>query len=400
MFERLEGRWIVAVSGHSDSMALLSMCIEKEMDIVACIIHYHVRSEADQEVAYVTSFCHDIGVNLVVIDAPLLTSNFQQQARTFRYRQFAELVEKYDALGVLTAHHQDDMIETYLWQKNRDHRVNHYGIKETAMIEGVLVHRPLLHVSKKDILYYNEQHDIRYFEDTTNTDMKYERNRIRRMLDDVDEKTKAEILKECQQRQNLLQDQRMRLEKLLDDTLDIDALLALEQSDQLELVWMFLIQNDYPHSVSKNMIIELIRQLKQNKTGWIPLKDDLAWYYQSNRLGLITKKDCQYRYTFDTIKDVKTPFFTILSESDQDMGVHVKEDDFPITIRNFEPGDKMHVKVGHRKLKSWFNQEKIPWHQRSCWPVVLNRKDEIIYVVGWGCDINHSTNNPNLFVLK
>ena len=400
MFEYISGKWLVAVSGQSDSMALLSMCIKLNMNIMVCIVHHHKRAQADDEIRFVEEFCRGHNIDCFVVDAPSFKSNFQDSARKFRYQTFAKIVQENEALGVLVAHHQDDVIETYLWQKKRNHRVDHYGIKQSSIIEGVKVERPLLSVTKKQILDYNKENNVHYFEDQSNEDMSYARNKIRDTLKSMKEHEKQAILNECHTRQQELLQTREFLQKFIGKKLDIVKLLQLEKTKQQELMWMYLSDQKYPYAVSSKKIDDIIQQLKTHHIGMIPLRNAYCLYYQSKQLELIVKNDCHYKFTFDTIKSVKTSFFTILCESDSAEGIHIKSDDFPITIRNFQDGDKMKVEIGHKKLTTWFNQQKIPWHERKCWPVVLNKNNEIIYVVGWGCDVNHSTNNPNLFMIK
>jgi tRNA(Ile)-lysidine synthetase-like protein len=400
MFKYISGKWLVAVSGQSDSMALLSMCLKLNMNVMVCIVHHHKRAQADDEVSYVKDFCREQLIECFVVSAPQFKSNFQDSARKFRYQTFAKIVQQNEASGVLIAHHLDDVIETYLWQKKRNHRVDYYGIKQSSIIEGVKVERPLLSVTKKQILEYNKDNNVHFFEDQSNTDMSFSRNKIRDTLKGMSDQEKQAVLDECYQKQNDLTQTRKFLQQFLNDKLDITLLLQLGKRQQQELMWMYFSDQKYPYAVSSKKIEDIIKQLKANHIGMIPLRNNHYLYYQSNQMELIVKKPCHYRFTFDTIKNVKTSFFTILTTCDSTEGVHIKTDDFPITIRNFRDGDKMKVEIGHKKLTTWFNQHKMPWHQRKCWPVVLNRNNEIIYVVGWRCDVNHSTNNPNLFMIK
>lgn len=400
MFEKFDGRWIVGVSGQNDSMALLHMCIKKEMDVVACIIDYHKRDASKDEVDYVNSFCYEHNIDVEVVEAPTFTTNFQKKARDFRYQQFKKLQEKHNAKGVLLAHHLNDHLETIKWQINRNHRVAYYGLKEETFIDGMLVKRPLLNHSKKQLIEYNKKYDVKYFEDESNRDISYTRNKIREQLEKYSNSQKLDLLNEAKLRNDELQRIRYELHEFIQDSIDIDVLRNLDEVKQQELLWMYCDRMNYPYSISKNYLEEIVRQCTTNNIGMIPLRKEYVFYYQDGKLQLNTIKNCNYEFTFDTIKNVKTNYFTLMSESDTLDGVCVNKDDFPLTIRNVLPGDKIHLEFGHQKITTWFNQEKIPWVKRRCWPVVLNKKNEIIYVVGWRCDVNHSTNNPNLFVLK
>src|SRR5690554_3422062 len=400
MFEALDGKWIVGVSGQNDSMALLHMCIQKKMDVVACIIDYKKRDASKEEVNYVQHFCAEHKINVEVIEAPHFTSNFQKKARDFRYQQFKELKVKYQANGVLLAHHLDDHLETILWQLRRNHRVVRYGLQEETTIDGMLVKRPLLLFSKLQLMDYNKQHKLMFFEDESNKDTYYTRNRIRKELEGFSSQEKKELLNEAGRRNKQLQSIRAKLQPHIQEYVEIKYLESLDKNTQREMLWMYCSKMDYPHSLSKNNLDEILRQCTINKIGMIPLKNDFVFYYQEGKLYLNVIKNCNYKFTFDTIRNVKTKYFTMMSESDTLDGVCVNKEEFPITIRNVYPGDKIELNFGHQKITTWFNQAKIPWVERRCWPVVLNKNNEIIYVVGWRCDINHSTNNPNLFMLK
>lgn len=400
MIKAYPGKWIVAVSGQNDSMALLHMCIEQKMDVHACIIHYHKRLEADLEVEYIVQYAQKHHISCDVIHAPEFKNNFQQAARDFRYAEFAKLVKKYKAEGVLVGHHYDDQIETILWQQQRNHRVAFHGLQEETIIQGVRVVRPLLKFHKEELLAYNIKHHVHFFEDKSNEDLSYTRNKIRNQISGMSLAKKEELIRAANEKNRLLVKQRTSLQPLLSPTLNISSLINLVEEDQLELLWMYFTMMEYPFSISKRNLKDIMNQIQINPIGQIPLKNKYVLSFAQGILELKTHQNCEYEYTLETLKNISTEHFTIKLESDTLDGVYVKDEDWPITIRNFRNGDKIQLEFGHKKLTTWFNQQKIPWIERQCWPVVTNKNNEIIYVMGWLCDINHSTNNPNLFMLK
>lgn len=400
MFEALSGKWLVGVSGQNDSMALLHMCVAHKMDVMACIINYGTRMAAADEIAYVQYFCDAHQIPLEVVDAPAIKRNFQKRARDFRYQTFKALIEQHQAQGVLLAHHLDDHLETILWQFKRGHRVRFYGLQPRIIIDGMVVKRPLLNVTKPQLVAYNEKHKIKYFEDESNLSMRYTRNRIRKQLESFSEEDKQALLEKAKVANQALETMRAKLQPLLQDQIKIDQLLGLEKAEQRELLWLYLDKQAYPHSISKRFLDDILQQVQTNHVGEIGLVKPYIFYYQAGFLQLDKKYACHYEYTFDTIKNIKTKYFTLSEQGDAQMGFHVFANDFPITVRNARPGDKIKLEFGHQKLTTWFNAMRIPWHQRQCWPVIVNKNQELIYVVGWRCDIDHFTNNPNLFVLK
>lgn len=400
MFKAYPGKWIVAVSGQNDSMALLSMCIMNEMDIHLCVIHYHKRKEADAEVEYVVEYAKLHHISCDVIHAPEFTQNFQQEARDFRYQAFAELIQKHKAEGVLVGHHYDDHLETILWQFNRNHRVIHYGLVEDTIIYGVRVVRPLLAYTKEELQRYNVKNKVRFFEDESNYDMTFTRNNLRKQILSMSLKEKDVLVKQANEKNKMLVKQREKLNVLVKESLSLQDIRSLEEKDQLELLWMYVSWMEYPHSISKRNLQEIIQQLMLNPIGVIPLKEQFVLSFARGFVTLKTTKSSEFAWTFDTIRNITTDYFTIKLESGTLDGVYVKDEDFPITIRNFRKGDRIKLEFGHQKLTTWFNQRKIPWLERQCWPVVLNKNNKIIYVMGWRCDMYHSTNNPNLFMIK
>ena len=142
--------WLAAVSGGPDSMAMLDMCIRQGMPLAAAHVNYHHRPEADAEEAYVKDFCLSHGIRLFVKNDPFIyEGNFEAAARKHRYDFFAEIVKENGYAGVLVAHQEDDLIETYIMQKEKNIVPEYYGLKEEMMYHGILIRRPLLSHTKK-----------------------------------------------------------------------------------------------------------------------------------------------------------------------------------------------------------------------------------------------------------
>lgn len=114
----------------------------------------------------------------------------------------------------------------------------------------------------------------------------------------------------------------------------------------------------------------------------------------------VVKKDLAYCYMFDKIESFNCEYFQIANEGGKLYSATLTDEDFPITIRSPQNGDKIVLRFGTKKLNRWFIDRKISHKQRKCWPVIVNRVGNVILVPEIGCDIAHFTNKPNLFVLK
>jgi len=110
--------------------------------------------------------------------------NVESKAREFRYQELNNVCKNNNITYALTAHHEDDQIETiYMSLKNKSSWVSNIGIRNKKYIiqndkNNVLL-RPLINVSKKEICEYITKHRLLFFDDPTNKDTRFLRNKIR-----------------------------------------------------------------------------------------------------------------------------------------------------------------------------------------------------------------------------
>ena len=121
LFDLLKEKDIVVVgcSGGPDSMALLYMLDKirtiKNIYLVCCHVNHNVRMVSKDEQIFMEKWCldHDIVFETMTIQK-YGDDNFENEARTIRYKFFDDIVKKYNANYLMTAHHGDDLIETIL----------------------------------------------------------------------------------------------------------------------------------------------------------------------------------------------------------------------------------------------------------------------------------------------
>ena len=110
-------------------------------------------------------------------------SNFQHDSRLKRYDFFKAIAAKYHSTKIAVAHHLDDQVETVLMRIVRGTSFSGYtGIKEIRIDRNVSIIRPLMNIKKDDIIEYAKTHTISYFEDRTNQEDIYTRNRFRNQI--------------------------------------------------------------------------------------------------------------------------------------------------------------------------------------------------------------------------
>ena len=176
-------RVLVALSGGTDSVALLRVLLQLGYRCEAAHCNFHLRgAESDRDEGFVRGLCEGLGVKLHVTHfsteeyAKANGLSVEMAARELRYNWFDELRRSTGADVVAVAHHLDDSVETFLLNLSRGTGIN--GLKGIPVRNGYIV-RPLLEVSRKDIVDYLLYLQQDYVTDSTNLENVYMRNQIR-----------------------------------------------------------------------------------------------------------------------------------------------------------------------------------------------------------------------------
>ncbi len=176
---------VLAVSGWVDSMVLLDLVLAhhpKGKIVVAHFDHSLRWIESDWDKESIANYCNRWNITFEVEKMDIATLAKEEKmsveavARKYRYEFLARTAEKYRAKYILTAHHQDDRIETAVFNLIRGAKLG--GIHALSEISWLLL-RPLLHTSKSEILEYAKEKNISFREDSSNTDTEYLRNHLR-----------------------------------------------------------------------------------------------------------------------------------------------------------------------------------------------------------------------------
>lgn len=179
-------KYLLAVSGGMDSMAMLHSFVQLDLVISAAHFNFKLRaqdSELDQDL--VTQFCQDYDIPLFVRSedtnryASELKLSTQVAARDLRYQFFEDLTTQHDFDYVCTAHHGNDQLETFFIHLFRGSGLK--GLSGIPQIRNRII-RPMLWIPHAEILRYVQRNSIPYREDVSNQSDKYLRNRIRRHI--------------------------------------------------------------------------------------------------------------------------------------------------------------------------------------------------------------------------
>ena len=179
--------YLIALSGGADSIALALMMKEQHLNVLALHCNFHLRGEeSDRDEQFVRDFCHKHAIPLEVCHFDTLASasqhktSIEMEARDLRYRWFAQRAQALDAEAICVAHHKDDQAETLVLNLIRG-----TGLKGLAamhpdrIVNGLRIIRPLLDITKKEILQYLARMGQDFVTDSSNLERDALRNRIR-----------------------------------------------------------------------------------------------------------------------------------------------------------------------------------------------------------------------------
>lgn len=177
---------LVTLSGGADSVALTRVLTRLGITIMAAHCNFHLRgAESDRDEAFVREFCHTHGIELYIEHFDVATrcreyhESVETACRNLRYQWFEELRRRIGATAIAVAHHADDNVETFLFNAMRGTSIK--GLKGMLPRNGYII-RPLLEVTRREIIDYLSVERLDHVEDSTNASTDYARNRIRNII--------------------------------------------------------------------------------------------------------------------------------------------------------------------------------------------------------------------------
>lgn len=239
------GCYVVAVSGGVDSMVLLDL-LHKQPQLRLVVAHFDhgIRQESAEDRALAQQTAQQLGLPFVYDEGRLGADASEAAARKARYEFLHAVRVGSNADAIVTAHHQDDMLETAIINMVRG--TGRRGLSSLDSRDRVL--RPLLKYSKKQIREYATDQGLTWHEDKTNQDEKYLRNYVRKNI-----LNKLSI----SEQQDLLR--HIETAKTLNE--EIDSLLATQlhiQSKQNQIDRRWFVQ--LPHNVAAEVMAAWLRQ--------------------------------------------------------------------------------------------------------------------------------------------
>ena len=400
---------VIGCSTGPDSMALMDMLLkirnQYNLILICAHVNHNVRKESYEEAEFMQKYCID---NKVLFESMVIENygddNFHNEARNIRYKFFEDLVEKYHANYLMTAHHGDDLIETILMRIVRGSNLNGYaGFKKIVDMGNYSLVRPLIHYTKDELLEYDSINNVPYFIDSSNAKSKYTRNRYRKVVLPFLKNEDSNVHKKFYKYSETLIMANEFIEKERDKAINrvlkngkisISDFVELDYFLQREILY-YLMEVYYQDDLIllNDRHVELLENIinGNRKNVVVNLPNSVVAIREYDSFYLKRDMDEVTSYEIELSDVVELPNHHIIKKIDfvDDNSNNIcrlssKDIQLPLIVRTRKLGDKINVKGlnGTKKVKDIFIDSKITKSSRDLWPIVVDSLDRVVWIPG------------------
>ncbi|MAB49819.1 MAG: tRNA lysidine(34) synthetase TilS [Flavobacteriaceae bacterium] len=420
-------RLVIAISGGIDSVVLAQLCHKLNFDFALAHCNFNLRgNESDADEDFVLDLGEQLNVEVFVQNFDTETyaeenkCSIQMAARELRYDWFSELAQQLNFDYILTAHHGDDNLETFLINFTRGTGLN--GLTGIPEINGNIA-RPLLPFSRETIEAYAKSENIAWREDSSNSSRKYLRNKLRHDVIPILKEINPNVLDSFQNTLSNLKETEAIVNQSIKDFLS-KAILKKEGNTITYAVSEFKKQNNpkaFLYEAFKNCgftewndveglldaetgkyIVSNTYKLTKHREFLILTTRHSKLVSESQSGLFLTKLDIE-------VGKVQTPigilFFdeaeALLDNSKTTIYADVKKLNYPLELRQWETGDVFHPigMKGKKKVSKYLKDEKLtPSEKENTW--VLTSENKIVWIVGRRADERFKVTDQTKKILK
>jgi len=410
---------LLAVSGGLDSMVLLYLFQELNCDIAIAHCNFQLRgmeSFGDQKFVQDYAEANKIPIFVTQFDTEAFAKDYrlstQVAARELRYNWFYELLETEKFDYIVTAHHADDNLETFLINLIRGTGLE--GLTGIP-VQNDRVIRPLLFLSRKEIENYAKANNIQWREDSSNASDKYVRNKIRHHLIPILKELNPHFMASFLKTEGYLQESLAMVE---DAASMIFQQVASEKDNQIHFDLNLLLQLPNYQSYLYQWLKEYgftawedIYDLVASQSGKQVFSTDYRLLKDRDSLILsaIAETEDELFLIHENDTEVKIPLKLAFSKvtaisvaSNKTIFVDADQLDFPLVIRKWEAGDSFQpfgMEGKSKKLSKFFKDEKLSLIEKeNTWLLCSN--NQIVWVIGQRADHRFRTSNTTKNILR
>lgn len=416
-------RVLVGFSGGADSVALLSLLVQLDYSCIALHCNFHLRGEESiRDERFAEETAHALGVPFYKIDFD--TTNYatehhlsiEMAARELRYNWFEEMRQRLEAQAIAVAHHRDDSVETVLMNLIRGTGIR--GLGGIRPRNGYVI-RPLLAVSRSDILEWLDQQQLAYVVDSTNLSDAYTRNFIRLrvlpLLEELNPSVKTAIARTADHLSDAEVMYLHMLEKarneLMKEGYRIPIARLMEYPSPATILYELLKPYGFARQVSDDIFRSLTKESgKQFYSPGYRLLKDREYLLLSPSAKLEMQ---EYTITSgDVMKEIwHGPLELSFSKSVINTDFIIRKDkhiayfdydklSFPLTLRKWKEGDWFipFGMKGRKKLSDYFSDHKFSRiDKEQIW--LLCSGENILWIVGERSDNRYCIDKTTKSVL-
>lgn len=394
---------IVAVSGGVDSVALLHLLNELKAeygwDVAVAHLDHKARPTSAEDAQLVADLAREYDLKFYL--GQLAGGETREAAlRKARYEFLESIRHGHKANWVVTAHHRDDRIETSVFNTIRG--ADRYGMTAMRPKRGNIV-RPLLPFRKGDLVAYAHSKKLHFVEDETNYDQSYSRNFVRHTLLPTAAQTSPNFHEEYLGHLDSLESLNASIESGLEQIMQyLDKgsagdLLKLDRAGfaklpplvQLNLIVHIARQLCPGIGLSEVNIAEAQRYLINAKTGTHKLIAGMLMLkrvYDALVFSPQFDNDDEYQGAMPLSQQGPVEFgkYTLTLNGERLPVVYASTWVKPgrYYVRRWLKGDRIYPAgiKGSKKLSDLFIDSKIPQDERRQWPIVVNDRNEVVWV--------------------
>lgn len=415
--------YLLAVSGGADSMILTSLFLDfrdniknSETEFQVAHINYKLRGEdSDLDQKVVQDFCEKNHIKFHLYEVSEKDKkpehSIQLWARELRYKFFKEIQEKEQLEFLVTAHHLNDQLETFIINLSKAAGIN--GLSGIPANDNNIL-RPLLHFSKQEIYQFAEENNIEFREDLSNKKSDYLRNKIRneivpKLLETNDHflenfkksssylnQTKDFVQEQIQQIENKLtvfnKDYKILSKEKLEQESDFVKFEILKKfgfNQEEEIPKIFKAENNSTFFSKEYQLVvnrdELILTLKNEN--------------QEIRNEFVLINDFNFSQKLTTI-NIQTAIEGIYKDFEWDFNAQKLQ--FPLRLRKQQDGDEFYPTgfSGKKKVSKFFRDEKLSILARQKIWILTDSENSVLGVLPLRQDRRYAKDEKTECVLK
>lgn len=406
---------IVGVSGGPDSVCLLDILyqLRDELNIRLIVAHYNhgLRKDEDEsETRFVQELANALYLPFETEKTHLLSegpnASLEERARNARYNFLERMKEKHGAQKIALGHNLNDQAETFLMRLLRGSGSS--GLTGIPPCRDNVIIRPLIETKRAEIEAYLEARHLSFMMDSSNLDRRFLRNKIRLELLPSLLEYQPRLIEHLGQLADILREENAYLERVAQDWVERKAEPGPRGDILIPLSPFLNLSQPIRNRVTRHLIVRVCNTLRRidqhhidavhslalgrRPQGMISLPNGLTVKRIYDKLSFriaMKQKPWAFRYvlggpgTFHFEEIGRTISLAELDGSaDMNLGnsrqiayLDAGKIKYPLILRNFRPGDRFIPlgMTGHRKIKDFFIDLKIPSEERALIPILINQ---------------------------